>query len=626
MSSQAVLAALATAGIWVLFPAAFSTTLALIGPRKVALRRSVAVATLMVLLVAPIVFWISPSDSGVLHLRRPAHDTSGPSLRLGTESIDQPEMSKQPDSGITQTSNPVVRGSGRTLRSTARIIGPRGSDSSTWSIIARVATAAWIIGVGLVSLYFLVGHTRMNGICRRARPAERYGTGFAPIRITKEMRSPCTYGLFRPVILIPAEFMKRAQARTIRAIILHEAEHVRNRDQWLQLLTQIAVALFWWHPVSWIMRYEGLRLSEYLADAGASGRLSANAYLVEMARALLLSDQLPAPNVASGAISVAGRRLQVLEAGVVIESRGLQRSVTIAVLAVVMMGVGAFPLFASGAGERPVEIPLLVLPENASVEQYVRAAEASRVEIPAAPNQDVEFERVELDVIADAGSDEPRYAARLFDESDTLLAEISYSRSVIHSATFYTTVADETWGFVTDRNGDVARVTRRLSLGTSESAELTYLPDGSPNGAIKRITIDPASGETTTRLFRAPNRLQRRVVETASGSTMFNGAGDVTSTSHIQTDGTVVVVDLRGEVRQTTTTTNAATAEFLETLTDALISEQIMRLSRGISALAMSGRINLFGEAHGGGYLLSRGRYDPPSTVSGKAHGWITIP
>lgn len=81
---------------------------------------------------------------------------------------------------------------------------------------------------------------------------------------SSELKSPISWGLFRPVILLNEEALgAKAEAE---AIIAHELAHVRGLDWAKLLLGRIATALFWFNPLVWILAREAHQLREETAD------------------------------------------------------------------------------------------------------------------------------------------------------------------------------------------------------------------------------------------------------------------------------------------------------------------------------------------------------------------------
>ena len=59
-----------------------------------------------------------------------------------------------------------------------------------------------------------------------------------------------TYGLLRPVILLPHDLSQWSDADIDRAL-LHELEHVRRRDWLVHLFARCVCAFYWFHPLVW---------------------------------------------------------------------------------------------------------------------------------------------------------------------------------------------------------------------------------------------------------------------------------------------------------------------------------------------------------------------------------------
>jgi beta-lactamase regulating signal transducer with metallopeptidase domain len=75
----------------------------------------------------------------------------------------------------------------------------------------------------------------------------------AEFRLSASVDSPVTFGLARPVILLPEQFLT-TDARFQSAIACHELLHVRRRDWAHHLAEEIVRAVFWFHPaIAWLI-------------------------------------------------------------------------------------------------------------------------------------------------------------------------------------------------------------------------------------------------------------------------------------------------------------------------------------------------------------------------------------
>ncbi len=109
---------------------------------------------------------------------------------------------------------------------------------------------------------------------------------------------PSTWGLFRPVVLLPAEAASWPES-TRRAVLAHELAHIRRNDAATHLLSRLAVAAYWFQPLAWYALYRLRVECEHACDDAASAAVGgAGDYaerLVEVAR------RLRAPRLGLGA-------------------------------------------------------------------------------------------------------------------------------------------------------------------------------------------------------------------------------------------------------------------------------------------------------------------------------------
>jgi TonB family protein len=78
---------------------------------------------------------------------------------------------------------------------------------------------------------------------------------------------PMTFGIFRPVILLPAGHENWPPER-LRLVRAHELVHVQQRDCLFQIVMQIACALYWFHPLIWLAAAQFRKERERACDDG----------------------------------------------------------------------------------------------------------------------------------------------------------------------------------------------------------------------------------------------------------------------------------------------------------------------------------------------------------------------
>jgi TonB family protein len=135
-----------------------------------------------------------------------------------------------------------------------------------WTWIALVVLAGgaalrlgWL-GLGLVSLVRLRRSSSPIAAETSAVLAATRTVGTrASFRESPRVRHPVTFGLRKPVVLVPPGFTALAPPQQL-AIACHELLHVRRQD-WLRALgDELVRAFFWFHPAIWWL-VEQIRLS-----------------------------------------------------------------------------------------------------------------------------------------------------------------------------------------------------------------------------------------------------------------------------------------------------------------------------------------------------------------------------
>jgi len=124
---------------------------------------------------------------------------------------------------------------------------------------------AWVLlvlvaGVGLGLLRLALGFWRLNHYRRMAFPivplpgtlreAQALVSVEAAFYYSGRVESPVTFGWLRPAIIFPRCFERRDESQQ-RAIACHELLHVARRDWLLNLLEELVLTLFWFHPAMW---------------------------------------------------------------------------------------------------------------------------------------------------------------------------------------------------------------------------------------------------------------------------------------------------------------------------------------------------------------------------------------
>jgi beta-lactamase regulating signal transducer with metallopeptidase domain len=167
----------------------------------------------------------------------------------------------------------------------------RGASRRPW--ILRL----WVLGAALLALRLLVGSFQVMSLRRRAAVmidpawlslrdelARDLGVK-SQVQLLRGQRGvmPMTWGVLRPVILLPGEAAEWPPARR-RTVLAHELAHVQRRDALTQWIGHIALIVHWFNPLVWLAT---CRLGEERERACDDAVLTLGAEPVEYAQHLL---------------------------------------------------------------------------------------------------------------------------------------------------------------------------------------------------------------------------------------------------------------------------------------------------------------------------------------------------
>jgi TonB family protein len=333
---------------------------------------------------------------------------------------------------------------------------PGGVDS----LVSLFRLRGWVLlllvaGVGLGLLRLALGLFRLNHYRRAAlriaplpstlRDAQAL-VGVAPaFYFSDRVGSPVTFGWLDPAIIFPRRFQRMEETHQ-RAIACHELLHIVRRDWLLNLLEELVLTFFWFHPaVWWAMR--SIRLArEQVVDSQVVALTGARKpYLHALLEIAAVPRAMPVPAPLFLVESQLARRIASLVKEVRMSKPRIIASLVIALAVLVATGWWAVKTF------------WLTAPMGAPTHVVVYGTGAPGSNFPAT----LTFYKVEGDVSAPAPifKPEPPYTpqAKKDKVQGTVLAAVAV-----------------------DANGDVAGVkltavslSRNLTDGLDESAMQT---------------------------------------------------------------------------------------------------------------------------------------------------------
>jgi len=218
-----------------------------------------------------------------------------------------------------------------------------------------VLPAIWITGFALLLGRLVI---RLAALVHLTRLASAFDG--PDVRMSDSIMTPITWGVFRPVILLPA-YVRDWPADKHAAMILHETAHIERQDWLWQTFADFLTAVFWFHPLIWLaaarIRWEAEQAADdrVLAqgtDAGGYAR-----QLLEVARRV----SQPPP---TGAVAMI-RRPTALEsrvAAILDTSRGRSGAGFRARIVVMLTAAGLLLLLVACQEERIYKVAELQTP------------------------------------------------------------------------------------------------------------------------------------------------------------------------------------------------------------------------------------------------------------------------
>jgi bla regulator protein blaR1 len=166
----------------------------------------------------------------------------------------------------------------------------RGVPERTLDLMPSLIPFIWIAGAAALLTRFAINLRALRRLGKRSDAVTdanvlagvaRFGSRVR-LRRSESIAAPVTWGIFRPIILVPAGF-EELPAETRDAVLCHEFAHIQGGDFLMRLLAETARALIWFQPLIWIVRRQLREEQELACDnrvLASGGKPSAYAKLL----------------------------------------------------------------------------------------------------------------------------------------------------------------------------------------------------------------------------------------------------------------------------------------------------------------------------------------------------------
>ena len=162
-----------------------------------------------------------------------------------------------------------------------------------------VFVVVWLAGSLLLAAYFTISYLRSLQKFRMSLPdntpyvqrwlSEHRITRPLEVRSSDLISSPLTYGILRPVILLPKKF-DRSDETALQYVLAHEYIHIRRFDAITKILFAATLCVHWFNPLVWVMYVLANRDVELSCD-GCALRMLGEKEKSAYARALIRMEE-----------------------------------------------------------------------------------------------------------------------------------------------------------------------------------------------------------------------------------------------------------------------------------------------------------------------------------------------
>ena len=222
-----------------------------------------------------------------------------------------------------------------------------------------IIALVWFAIAGLLVLRTLLSFRDRNLALRELAEdvAERLGVPRdVPVRVNAGSEGPRVTGLFRPAIIVPAPLLDPEREDELRAVLLHELAHVRQKDNLWSAVSALVTSLFWFHPFAWIAALRFRAFSEVACDAAViEAGVPLTTYLESLRKVIADAPYERTAQIALGGGSLK-ERIRIMKSSTSPMSRLAARAV-IVTLVVVTLGTGLSLRALTGDEPGTIQLP-----------------------------------------------------------------------------------------------------------------------------------------------------------------------------------------------------------------------------------------------------------------------------
>jgi TonB family protein len=214
----------------------------------------------------------------------------------------------------------------------------------------------WLLGTAIGLAQMVIGWVKLQQLRTHASVVAEPFNGVSLLE-TSAGSMPMTYGLFTPVIFLPADARDWC-AKRLHIVLEHELAHIMRGDCATHVLARTALSVYWWNPIAWFAWREFLKEQERAADdhvlSEGTSRSEYARHLLEIARSLQASAFTGPVAAMANTSDLSSRVKAILE-----DDRNrspLRKSQVIAAITLAVALITPLAAMQSGTGKYPLEL------------------------------------------------------------------------------------------------------------------------------------------------------------------------------------------------------------------------------------------------------------------------------
>ena len=138
------------------------------------------------------------------------------------------------------------------------------SVPTTPSRLPAILFGVWLCGFAVQGLAWRHRWRRLREALRMAWPL--YLGLPIPAMCTPSRLEPGVFGIFRQVLILPEGIAEHLTTAQFESVLAHELCHARRRDNLAAAVHMVVEALFWFHPLVWLIRVRLVEERERACD------------------------------------------------------------------------------------------------------------------------------------------------------------------------------------------------------------------------------------------------------------------------------------------------------------------------------------------------------------------------